>query len=349
MSGHGNQVQRIPNSQIAIASGGFFDLANPVATDVNFFGIAASLSKLCRFTGHVNRFYSVAQHSLLVADNVSHEARPYGRRITKPNHLPKSQRFRGHQHHYKRTIIAMDETPNLALPYIASAQAQKHVTHNEAIRALDSLVQLSVLDKDLATPPGSPGEGDRYIIATSPTGDWSGNAGQIAAFQDGAWLFYPPVQGWSAYVADESTIYIHNGTTWASYTPSITPTTALILNATPNAAQTVYGILEEELALSGSFVDSTIQIPDRAIVFSVSVYITDTITGATSYDCGISGETSKYGGSLGVDTGSNNSGVTGPTAFYSDTAIRITSNGGAFTGGTVRVAIHYISCVPPTS
>ena len=55
----------------------------------------------------------------------------------------------------------VDETPNLGLPYIMAAQSQKHVTHNEAIRALDAVVQLSVLDRDLSAPPGSPVEGGR--------------------------------------------------------------------------------------------------------------------------------------------------------------------------------------------
>ena len=57
-----------------------------------------------------------------------------------------------------------DTTTNLLLPYILAAQAQKHVTHNEALRLLDGLVQLSVLDRDLTAPPGSPADGDRYIV-----------------------------------------------------------------------------------------------------------------------------------------------------------------------------------------
>ena len=57
----------------------------------------------------------------------------------------------------------MDNTPNLQLPYLMAAQAQKHVTHNEALRALDAIVQLLVLDKDLASLPGSPTDGSRYI------------------------------------------------------------------------------------------------------------------------------------------------------------------------------------------
>ena len=108
----------------------------------------------------------------------------------------------------------MDATSNLNLPFIMAAQAQKHVTHNESLRALDALVQLMVLDKDLSAPPGSPAEGARYIVASSPTGAWSGQAGSIAAYQDAAWAFYPPREGWAAWVADEDQLYVWGGTAW---------------------------------------------------------------------------------------------------------------------------------------
>jgi len=109
----------------------------------------------------------------------------------------------------------MDTTPQLSLPYLIAAQSQKHVTYNEAMRALDALVQPMVLDKDLASPPGSPTDGDRYIVAASPTGAWAGHAGALAAFQDGAWQFYQPREGWLAWVADEDTIYVWSGAAWA--------------------------------------------------------------------------------------------------------------------------------------
>jgi hypothetical protein len=114
----------------------------------------------------------------------------------------------------------MDTSPNLALPYLVAAQAQKHVTHNEAIRALDALVQLMVLDKDLASPPGSPVDGNRYIVAASPTGAWAGQAGKVAAWQDGAWRFLAPREGWLAWVADEDKLYAHSGTAWAEFVAS---------------------------------------------------------------------------------------------------------------------------------
>ncbi|WP_334148030.1 DUF2793 domain-containing protein [Hyphomicrobium sp.] len=108
----------------------------------------------------------------------------------------------------------MDETANLKLPYILAAQSQKHVTHNEALRALDAIVQLAVIDKDLGTPPGSPAEGDRYIVGASPTGSWSGHATHVAAWQDGAWAFYVPAAGWLAWVSDESQSYLFAGGGW---------------------------------------------------------------------------------------------------------------------------------------
>ena len=61
----------------------------------------------------------------------------------------------------------MDETPNLELPYIVAAQAQKHVTHNEAIRALDAIVQIGAIDRDLAAPL------DDVSVTVKPSGDLS--------------------------------------------------------------------------------------------------------------------------------------------------------------------------------
>lgn len=108
----------------------------------------------------------------------------------------------------------MADTPNLNLPYMLAAQAQKHVTHNEALRMLDAVVQLSVLDRHLATPPGSPADGDRYIVAASPTGAWSGQAAKIAAFQDAAWAFYAPDEGWLTWIADENVVAVFDGAAW---------------------------------------------------------------------------------------------------------------------------------------
>jgi Protein of unknown function (DUF2793) len=111
----------------------------------------------------------------------------------------------------------MDTTPKLLLPYIMPSQAQKHVTHNETLAMLDALVQLAVLDRDLATPPASPATGDCYIVAASAGGAWTGQSGKIAYYQDGSWQFLSPGRGWMACCLDEASLLYWTGSAWASF------------------------------------------------------------------------------------------------------------------------------------
>lgn len=107
----------------------------------------------------------------------------------------------------------MADTPNLVLPYLAANQSQKHVTVNEALRRLDALVQVTVQSAALATPPGSPAEGQRWIVPASPTGAWAGQSGKIGAWQDGAWVFYAPLDGWTAIDISTDTLLLYNAGT----------------------------------------------------------------------------------------------------------------------------------------
>ena len=130
----------------------------------------------------------------------------------------------------------MSETPNLTLPYLAAGQAQKHVTINEGLRKLDAILHVGVIDRDLAAPPASPLEGARYIVAPSPTGIWAGKTTQIAAYQDGGWMFYAPRAGWSAYILDEAIGVVWNGTAWVSNgAPSLNPVSLVGVNTTADA------------------------------------------------------------------------------------------------------------------
>jgi hypothetical protein len=110
----------------------------------------------------------------------------------------------------------MTDTPNLALPLIAAAQAQKHVTHNEALLAIDVLLQCAVLERDRASPPASAVEGARYIVAAAPTGAWTGQADRIAAWLDGAWSFYAPQPGFLAFVVEEAALFFYAGSGWVA-------------------------------------------------------------------------------------------------------------------------------------
>jgi hypothetical protein len=130
-----------------------------------------------------------------------------------------------------------DNTTHLLLPYILASQAQKHVTHNEALRLLDGLVQLSVLDRDLTTPPISPADGDRHIVASSATGLWAGWDLNVALWTDGAWMRLPPRTGWRVWVEEEALLLVYNGAGWIGTTPSALQNLALLgLGTTADAA-----------------------------------------------------------------------------------------------------------------
>ena len=111
----------------------------------------------------------------------------------------------------------MSQSTNLALPYLAASQSQKHVTVNEGLRFLDALVQISVKSAALSAPPGAPADGQRWIIGPAPAGLWTGRATQIAAWQDGAWIFYAPKDGWLAWNEATLTSLIFSAGSWVSF------------------------------------------------------------------------------------------------------------------------------------
>lgn len=108
----------------------------------------------------------------------------------------------------------MVDTTKLILPMMAQNQAQKYVTYNEALLSLDILVMLSVKDRDLTAPPGSPADGDTYIPASGATGLWASKDFNIAAWINGAWKFFPPKEGWDAWVEDENLRIYFDGSVW---------------------------------------------------------------------------------------------------------------------------------------
>jgi len=59
------------DSSIRTYSGIYFDVLNPTLEMVNIEDIAHSLSMQCRWGGHIEKFYSVSQHSILCSKMVS--------------------------------------------------------------------------------------------------------------------------------------------------------------------------------------------------------------------------------------------------------------------------------------
>ncbi|MBN8531516.1 MAG: DUF2793 domain-containing protein, partial [Alphaproteobacteria bacterium] len=107
----------------------------------------------------------------------------------------------------------MATTSNLNLTLVDQSQAQKEVTVNAALSRIDAILNTGAKDKDLTTPPGSPAEGDVYIVDASAAGAWSGKDGQVAYYNSG-WKFIVPKEGLTLWVSDEDAFYVYDGASW---------------------------------------------------------------------------------------------------------------------------------------
>ena len=103
-------------------------------------------------------------------------------------------------------------TARHALPFIQPAQAQKHVTHNEALEQLDLLVQLTVEAFDASAPPGAAEDGQIWALGPAPEGQWNGQGGRLAAWVNGAWIFVTPHMGWRASLGTDLRVW--SGSDW---------------------------------------------------------------------------------------------------------------------------------------
>lgn len=161
----------------------------------------------------------------------------------------------------------------------------------------------------------------------------------MAFWREGAWAFFVPAVGWRVHVEDERLTVVWTDGAWRD---------RIVGTANGGAIRLV--ALEQELTLTGAFVDATTAvIADRMIVLAVASRTTQAITGATSYGVGVAGNTSQFGGALGIALGSSNIGVIGPSAFYANTPIRVTAAGGNFTGGKVRIVLYALAFTAPIS
>jgi hypothetical protein len=107
-------------------------------------------------------------------------------------------------------------TPRLGAPELTLGQAAPETTVNEQIRTIESGAGHFIFkDRDLATPPGSPADGDCYLIAASPTGAWAGHAGAITYRINTAWAFITVIEGFTAWVNDENVFIGYDGAAWA--------------------------------------------------------------------------------------------------------------------------------------
>ncbi|MGD9810033.1 MAG: DUF2793 domain-containing protein [Sphingobium sp.] len=111
--------------------------------------------------------------------------------------------------------MALDKSDRFSLPLLLAGQAQKEVTHNEALTVIDMLLHARAESAALSFPPGSPAMGQCWIIAAGATGAWAGHDGELACMTVGGWRFAVPSAGIQVIVADTGVTLVHDGIGWS--------------------------------------------------------------------------------------------------------------------------------------
>lgn len=121
--------------------------------------------------------------------------------------------------------------------WVAGLGGQVHAANSVPLSALINVGRTAIIveNQTTDTPPGSPSVGVAYIIGPSPTGAWSGKAGQVAICEvSSTWTYYVPANGWQAYDKALNAPYRHNGTSWVSAGGQLVGATTTGLVATPS-------------------------------------------------------------------------------------------------------------------
>jgi Protein of unknown function (DUF2793) len=235
----------------------------------------------------------------------------------------------------------MARTAQLDLPLVMPAQAQKHVTVNEALARLDATAQLRVVSSVLAAPPGSATDGVSYLIPGGATGEWSERAGQIAVWSNGGWVYLAPRAGWRAWDESRFGPQTYDGTGWVA--------DAVAVSA--RGAGTIWKVVEFDHAVApGGANDTVVAIPNQTQVLGVTGRVVSVLSGPglTGWKIGVSGSADRYGSGLGLAEGSYLLGMSGtPVTYYGDTPLVLTAEGGQFAAGSIRLAVHLVQLVPP--
>lgn len=234
----------------------------------------------------------------------------------------------------------MSNTNQLGLPLLQPAQAQKHVTVNAALARLDGLVNLTLVSRTVATPPAVVVDGAVHGVPAGAVNEWAGHDGELAIGTNGGWDFATPRRGWRALILDEGVIAVHDGSDWRAGMLTLSPF---------NAGLSVHVAEVDHTVTAGTVSTTPVMIPANAVVIGATARVTAALSGTlTSWALGNPGAPGRYGTGIGIAAGSFARGVLGqPTAFYAPTAMQLDAEGGAFAGGTVRIAVHYLELALP--
>lgn len=235
----------------------------------------------------------------------------------------------------------MDKTLQFGLPLLMPAQAQKHVTVNEALAKIDALAQLRLVSSGSTVPPADAEDGRSYFIVGESEGAWSGKAGKVATSANGGWTFAEPHIGWSAWDEETSTRRVFDGTNWVEGATTVSR----------SGASSCFRIAEFSHLITPGRRNVTVQrIPKDVIVLGITGRVQAGISGdgLSSWQIGVDTAEDRYGSRLGLEKNSYVLGLTSsPISYYEETPLLISADGGEFLSGRLTLCIHYVCLAIP--
>lgn len=88
----------------------------------------------------------------------------------------------------------MSTEPITGRTYQEPNSVQTDALQNDELNYFAAWVNCAALSVGDTAPPGSPANGDRYIVGASATGAWAGHDDDLAVYR-GGWQFYTPNEG----------------------------------------------------------------------------------------------------------------------------------------------------------
>jgi hypothetical protein len=235
----------------------------------------------------------------------------------------------------------MTDTANLGLPLVQPAQAQKHVTVNEALARIDGLAQLTLVSVSETVPPVSPAEGTAYGVPAGAVECLGGAGGACGGCHRRRLGLRSGAHGVAGHGARRGQTAVFDGADWRLGAVTLSP----------GGASLNLRSLEMDVALSpGASVVTSLAFPARAIVFGVTGRVTAAISGtATGWEIGVAGDTARFGTGLGLAQNSWLGGPGAPVVYWDATPLVVTAIGGDFAAGAIRLVAHFAEIALPAS
>lgn len=110
--------------------------------------------------------------------------------------------------------MTVETTARLGLPLLQPGQAQKEMSHNEALAGLDLAVQAAVESIGTTEPPADPVPGQCWVVGDGASGAWAGRDGAVAGWTGSGWRFAVARAGLTVWSAEDGVFAIFDGSQW---------------------------------------------------------------------------------------------------------------------------------------